>query len=334
MFKDCIDMIPETWQCELLAENVWHVQMDEEDEHTSLVYYDLSPSVMLIDIDLNCQNFPVLADGSTKLFTINHCLQGRCEASSPVFGSTVVDGGLACISSNNAQTFSYPTGRYRGFEYVVVVDEMDSETEHLLDSFSIDLHLIDEKLCKQVFALTIRPVGALELALRASWNQIASGEMRTARLLLSFCQVLACLDGIDAESNGLRSTYLQRSQREMARRLHGAICANPQNPPNVGEFAKESCVSEVSLRSYFQRVYGESPTSFARSLVMKDAARLLAEGKLAIGDVSLASGYSNPSKFSAAFKRVYGVNPLEYRRQFNAIMGQEPSVRLKTDEHQ
>ena len=48
---------------------------------------------------------------------------------------------------------------------------------------------------------------------------------------------------------------------------------------------------------------------------MRHAAEMLAEGDIPVSDVALASGYSNPSKFSAAFKREFAANPLEYRRR-------------------
>ena len=42
---------------------------------------------------------------------------------------------------------------------------------------------------------------------------------------------------------------------------------------------------------------------------------MLAQGDASVSEVALACGYSNPSKFAAAFRRLMGTTPLEYRRR-------------------
>ena len=74
-------------------------------------------------------------------------------------------------------------------------------------------------------------------------------------------------------------------------------------------------MGEASLRSYFTRIYGATPAAYAKRIVLQRAAGMLAESDASVSDVALASGYSNPSKFSAAFKREFAANPLEYRRR-------------------
>ena len=48
---------------------------------------------------------------------------------------------------------------------------------------------------------------------------------------------------------------------------------------------------------------------------MNLAANMIENGKKKISDIALEIGYSNPSKFSEAFKSVYGVSPNKYRRK-------------------
>ena len=48
-----------------------------------------------------------------------------------------------------------------------------------------------------------------------------------------------------------------------------------------------------------------------------------------IGDIALEMGYNNPSKFSKAFKSVYGVLPKNYRKkhwQDNAAASDEDAA--------
>ena len=45
------------------------------------------------------------------------------------------------------------------------------------------------------------------------------------------------------------------------------------------------------------------------------AAKLLRTTKQSIAEIAAASGYENQGKFGTVFKKIYGVTPLEYRRQ-------------------
>ena len=101
----------------------------------------------------------------------------------------------------------------------------------------------------------------------------------------------------------------------MAQAVYQHIIDRPSPVAGLAGLADRFGVSEASLRSYFSRVYGETPAAFARELALRRAAVLLSEGDLSVAEVSQACGYTNPSKFSAAFRREYGANPLEYRRR-------------------
>ena len=74
---------------------------------------------------------------------------------------------------------------------------------------------------------------------------------------------------------------------------------------------------ELTLRDLLSHTDGmrwEHPL-VNNSIPLREAARLLAETELSVAEVAQACGYANPSKFSAAFRREQGMNPLEFRRR-------------------
>jgi AraC-like DNA-binding protein len=69
-------------------------------------------------------------------------------------------------------------------------------------------------------------------------------------------------------------------------------------------------------RRTLQRHLRESGTTFSRVLEearYQVAADLLADERLQTLDVAYAAGYSDPSNFARAFRRMAGVTPTEYR---------------------
>ncbi len=91
--------------------------------------------------------------------------------------------------------------------------------------------------------------------------------------------------------------------------------AEPAAPWTVAVLADRTGVSRSTLAKRFADLVGEPPLTYLTRWRMTLAADLLVEQEAAtIADIARTVGYSNPFGFSAAFKRVRGVNPSEFRR--------------------
>ncbi|WP_253855383.1 AraC family transcriptional regulator [Prauserella alba] len=102
---------------------------------------------------------------------------------------------------------------------------------------------------------------------------------------------------------------------ESLRRMH----AEPAAPWTVAALADGARVSRSTLAKRFAELMGEPPLAYLTRWRMTLAAELLVERSSAtIADVAHAVGYGDPFGFSAAFKRVRGVSPSEFRRAATA----------------
>ncbi|MBW0102283.1 AraC family transcriptional regulator [Pseudonocardia sp. KRD291] len=91
--------------------------------------------------------------------------------------------------------------------------------------------------------------------------------------------------------------------------------AEPAAPWTVATLADRIGVSRSTLAKRFADLVGEPPLTYLTRWRMTLAADLLIEKKAAtLADIARTVGYSDPFGFSAAFKRVRGVNPSEFRR--------------------
>jgi AraC-like DNA-binding protein len=87
----------------------------------------------------------------------------------------------------------------------------------------------------------------------------------------------------------------------------------PEHPWTVAELARETGVSRAALARRFHQLVGEPPMSFLTSWRIAIAADLLREPGSTIGSVAHQVGYGSPFALSAAFKRIRGVSPQQYR---------------------
>ena len=89
----------------------------------------------------------------------------------------------------------------------------------------------------------------------------------------------------------------------------------PAHPWTLDALAAEAGASRSSLARRFQDLVGEPPMTFLKNWRMALAADLLCQPGETVGTVAEKVGYATPFGFSAAFKRVRGLNPHDHRKR-------------------
>ena len=82
----------------------------------------------------------------------------------------------------------------------------------------------------------------------------------------------------------------------------------------INSLALHFNISSSTLKKTFRDAYGDSIFSCIRRQKMMSAAKILKDTNKTILEIAGDYGYENGSKFSAAFKKVMGVSPSEYRK--------------------
>ncbi len=153
--------------------------------------------------------------------------------------------------------------------------------------------------------------------------------------------LLALMHGMEAEiRNGYPSgplyaesvslsavSYLwgRFAQRHSTRALNGLspakldavkqyLKANIQNDVTLGQLADIAGLSLKHLGRCFKQATGGSPYQYLLAARIDEAKRLLRKHNPSITEVALAVGFSTPSHFSAAFRKVTGLSPSQYRQ--------------------
>ncbi|MEH2378046.1 MAG: AraC family transcriptional regulator [Nostoc sp.] len=86
-----------------------------------------------------------------------------------------------------------------------------------------------------------------------------------------------------------------------------------ENPPTLLELAQQVGVSDRTLQRGFQRLFDTTVFGYLTDKRMERAKRWLREGNRTVLDVAIMTGYSNPTHFSVAFKRKFGISPSQCR---------------------
>jgi AraC-like DNA-binding protein len=72
-------------------------------------------------------------------------------------------------------------------------------------------------------------------------------------------------------------------------------------------------MNSKKLAKGFKMIYGDTIFRYLRKLCLQRASLLLLDTDKFISEIAYDMGYSNPSNFCYAFKKEYGMTPLQYR---------------------
>lgn len=82
--------------------------------------------------------------------------------------------------------------------------------------------------------------------------------------------------------------------------------------PQVAEYVN---LSYTTFRRFFKKYIGLSPAQYYISIKILRSKELLSGTDINVKEISYRLHFKNPEYFSALFKRVVGMNPLDYRNQ-------------------
>jgi len=86
----------------------------------------------------------------------------------------------------------------------------------------------------------------------------------------------------------------------------------------VEDYARSLGVSRDRLGTAVRRATGLSPQAYLHQLLMREAAELLANTGMPVGQVAFRLGFSDPPYFTRFFNRMSGVSPAQFRKRAKA----------------
>lgn len=115
----------------------------------------------------------------------------------------------------------------------------------------------------------------------------------------------------DELAEAFRASDPRLSAQEIDRLQRARLCLIEHlgAPPTLAELARRAGCSETKLKGGFRTLFGTSVFAYLRQVRLEEARRLLLKRQLNVTEVAQRVGYTNPSKFAAAFRRQFGMSP-------------------------
>ena len=103
----------------------------------------------------------------------------------------------------------------------------------------------------------------------------------------------------------------------LAKEMQAYLIDNIDHHITIAQLAEKFHISESQVKNIFRNAYRMSVYAYIKMHKMQTAASMLKDTDYSIMEIALDLGYSNASKFSAAFKDIMGISPNLYRNSHN-----------------
>lgn len=154
---------------------------------------------------------------------------------------------------------------------------------------------------------------ALEVAMRLINNPhtgslaLVYTEALALELLCNAVAGLSAVSGAPAEEYGDRELRCLHSAREiLMRQLTPA--------PSIDRLARSVGMSRSALTQGFKAVFGETIFELSLRCRMRHALTLMRDQGRSVAQAAQAIGYAHPTSFTTAFRRHFGMRPIDVRR--------------------
>lgn len=148
-------------------------------------------------------------------------------------------------------------------------------------------------------------------------SEEAAVEDASSRLFVEQAVDLLCTQLVRAHSSfGALAPAPRRGLADwQIRRVTEYMRAHLDEDIGLNELAALVNLSRFHFCTAFRLATGRTPHEWLVALRVERAKQLLKDPNLRITDIALAVGYETPSAFAAAFRKVTGTTPTDFRRQ-------------------
>ncbi|MBQ8604012.1 MAG: helix-turn-helix transcriptional regulator [Oscillospiraceae bacterium] len=282
--------------------------------------YCVFPGINLFYNDIHISNsYGKAKQGLDNIFEINHCREGRleCHVGDEYFYISPGDISMHLIHSVDRRE-SFPTSHYHGVTVQIDLNKCPASLTEFLPDINVKPAQIAEKFGlqnKNFYILRRMP----EIEHIFSELYKAPETVKKGYFSLKILELMLFLDGINPTVEQNEAVSISGVQASTAHEISRYINANLDKKLTLKELSEKFDISVSYIKNIFNAVYGMSVTKYIRSQRISQAAALLEKTDRTVLDISGQLGYENSSKFAAAFRRVMGVSPAQYRKRgFNS----------------
>lgn len=304
---DNLEEVVETEECKVL-------RMRDESGDGLMTIYRVFDGVYLMYNDFHMAHCYSHFANTARIFCVDHCREGRIEHRTEQDKRYYIEAGDMRVDRrvHHSGHVEFPVSHYHGITIGFFLDEAEAAIREAMPAISVDISALAQKFCGKDEVYVVRQNSSIEHIFSELYS--VPTKIRMDYFKIKVMELLVFLGALELTDYKDERPYFYSSQVEKIKAAHRLMTENLAVNYTAEALAKEVDISVGVLKNGFKGVYGMPLYSYIRNYKMNVAASTLVTArKKRIADVAADVGYDNPSKFSAAFKEIFGMSPGEYR---------------------
>ncbi|MCI1714949.1 helix-turn-helix transcriptional regulator [Clostridium sp.] len=191
-------------------------------------------------------------------------------------------------------------------------DRIPDEIKKMMqEHFDIGLNLIEKKLKKIKIYCILRADRELKHICEEIYNLLCVG--RRGIIRLKTLELLNYISSIDFSFEDKYQVF-SRDCIEKTKSIRDYMIDNLSKKVTIDHICKKFDITATLFKKCFKELYQYPPHEYLNRIKMARAAELLVSTNMNILEVSVEIGCSSSSNFTRAFREIYRVSPLQYRK--------------------
>ena len=247
-----------------------------------------------------------------NVFRIDYCKQGILEGEFENKSFSYLGEKEAAINYEKLALLKtyFPLRIYKGVSILFFLDELDEKFTAVTEIFDIDINKICAKLDLKNGWYKLKPESEITKILDALYvNTDMHDHIYFQIKILEILHYLNRL-GLSAYRT---AEFFSGYNINKVKKIHAFIADNLDKSISFQQLVKTEGISYTIFQKLFRQIYGDSPYSYLKKYKLKTGAFYISSTNKKIAEIAADLGYANASKFSDAFKSIYGQTPRQYR---------------------
>ena len=282
--------------------------------------YEIMDGIYLLFSDFHMKSMVSEMRHNADLFCLDYCCEGRAEWM--LKGGTYLyqqSGDFSIDDRKNAySSYHLPLNHYHAISITFFMPQAAQSIKDTFKDFPVDISKLKEKYTSQPYPYLIRNNSTAARIFEDIRN--IDEQNRETYVKIKIFELLFYLDSVDTDNIESGREYFYKSHVNKVKQMHEMMINDLEHHYTLDELSQEFEIPLTPMTKCFKGVYGKAIYSYMRDIRMNQAAKQILQTNMSIAEAALSVGYSNPSKFSSAFKKVMGKLPNEYRKTQGDIL--------------
>lgn len=289
-------------------------QLTEVSGQGFMTLYQVFPGIYLLYNEFNLERCVSSFHPSMELFCIDHCREGRIEWAVDRDRYVYIEAGDMQVNVRAVHTgqFSFPLRQYQGLTIGFVLGQAERSLLHVMDGFSVDLKALKKKFCPDGETYIMRADRQIEHIFSELYH--LPDRVRLSYFKIKVLELLLFLETAEAVPGAGERPYFCKSQVDKVKKIAAFLTADLERWHTLEELSQRFDFPMTAMKQCFRGVYGSSIYAYMKVYRMNAAALLLRQTDEPVVNIAGRVGYSNPSKFSTAFRSIFRLSPTDYRK--------------------